>query len=247
MLYLYSRTEDHYTLPKFKILSQPDDSTCGPTSLHAVYNFFQYPVNLTEVIESVNYLEEGGTLAVFLGLDALSKGFQAKIYTYNLRIFDPSWKDLSKEELLGKLEAQLTFKKGKKFAMATEAYKLFLQQGGEISFDNLDEDLIKHYLQKNIPILTGLSATWLYQSKREYTNSKNQSVFDDLKGEPMGHFVVLTRAEDEHVWVADPYKENPISQNNYYRIDIKRLINAVHLGILTYDANILVVAPKNLI
>jgi hypothetical protein len=232
---------------KLKILSQPDDSTCGPTSLHAVYNFFQYTVNLQEVINSVNYLEEGGTLAVFLGLDALSKGFDAKIYTYNLRIFDPSWQGLSNEALLRKLEEQLSYKKGKKFAMATHAYKQFLTQGGQISFDNLDEELIRTYLKKNIPILTGLSATYLYQSKREYTNAKDQSVFDDLRGEPMGHFVVLTKAEDDYVWVADPYKENPISQNNYYKIEIKRLINAVHLGILTYDANILIVAPKKLI
>lgn len=232
---------------KLKILSQPDDTTCGPTSLHAVYNFFQYPVNLQEVIASVNYLEEGGTLAVFLGLDALSKGFEAKIYTYNLRIFDPSWQDLPTEELLKKLDQQLAYKKGKKFAMATQAYKQFLQQGGQILFDNLDEDLIRSYLMKNIPLLTGLSATYLYQSKREYTNAKDQSVFDDLKGEPMGHFVVLTRTDGEFVWVADPYKENPISQNNYYKIELKRLINAVHLGILTYDANILIVAPKNLI
>lgn len=234
-------------MSKFKILPQPDDTTCGPTSLHAVYTFFRYTVNLDEVIGSVNYLEEGGTLAVFLGLDAISKGFEAKIYTYNLKMFDPSWKDLSKEELLQKLDAQLAYKKGKKFAMATQAYKQFLQQGGQILFENLDEELIKSYLQNNIPILAGLSATYLYQSKREYTNSKNQSVFDDLKGEPMGHFVVLTRLEDEHVWVADPYKENPISQNNYYKIEIKRLINAVHLGILTYDANILIVAPKKLL
>ena len=233
-------------MSKFKILPQPDDSTCGPTSLHAVYNFFRFPVNLEEVIQSVNYLEEGGTLAVFLGLDALGKGFDAKIYTYNLRVFDPSWRDLSKEALLKKLDAQLAYKKGKKFAMATRAYRQFLKQGGEILFDRLDEDLLHQYLFKNIPILAGLSATYLYQSEREYTNSKNQSVFDDLRGEPMGHFVVLTKAEGDFVWVADPYKENPISQNNYYKIDIKRLINAVHLGILTYDANILIVAPKNL-
>ncbi|WP_017729857.1 C39 family peptidase [Nafulsella turpanensis] len=234
-------------MSKFKILPQPDDTTCGPTSLHAVYTFFRYTVNLDEVIGSVNYLEEGGTLAVFLGLDAISKGFEAKIYTYNLKMFDPSWKDLSKDELLQKLDAQLAYKKGKKFAMATQAYKQFLQQGGQILFENLDEDLLKSYLHNNIPILAGLSATYLYQSKREFTNSKNQSIFDDLKGEPMGHFVVLTRMEEDHVWVADPYKENPISQNNYYKIEIKRLINAVHLGILTYDANILIVAPKKLL
>ncbi|AHM58589.1 hypothetical protein D770_01575 [Flammeovirgaceae bacterium 311] len=234
-------------MKKLSILAQPDDSTCGPTSLHAVYNYFKYDLGLDEVIRSVNYLEGGGTLAVFLGLDALSKGFSARMYTSNLTMFDPSWRELPKEELLKKLDAQLKYKKGRKFTLATAAYKQFLLKGGEINMEMLDEALLKSYLSRNIPILAGLSATYLYQTKREYADEQDRSIFDDLRGEPMGHFVVLTKLEGEYLWVADPYKENPISSTNYYKIETNRVINAIHLGILTYDANILIVSPKNLI
>lgn len=234
-------------LKKLSILAQPDDSTCGPTSLHAVYNYFKYDLPLDDVIRSVNYLEGGGTLAVFLGLDALSKGFSARMYTSNLTMFDPSWRELPREELLKKLDAQLKYKKGKKFTLATAAYKQFLLKGGEIKLEMLDDSLLQHYLTRNIPILAGLSATYLYQTKREFADEQDRSIFDDLRGEPMGHFVVLTKLEGEYLWVADPYQENPISSTNYYKIETKRVINAIHLGILTYDANILIVSPKNLI
>lgn len=230
-----------------KILAQPDDTTCGPTSLHAVYNYFQYPVSLPEVIESVNFLDEGGTLGVFLGLDALSKGFKTRIYSYDLKMFDPSWKDLPPEILIDKLEQQLKYKKGKKFALATEAYQNYLRKGGELRFEALSEELLKRYLSQNIPILCGLSATYMYQEKREYTNRHNMSVFDDLRGEPMGHFVVLSRIDKDHILVADPYKDNPISRQNYYKVSLGHLINAILLGVMTYDANLVIVAPEKLL
>ncbi|MBF0171311.1 MAG: peptidase-C39 like family protein, partial [Nitrospinae bacterium] len=70
----------------FDILAQPDDITCGPTSLHAVYRYHGLAVPLREVIGTVKPLVEGGTLAVQLGLDALRRGFSATIYTYDLQV-----------------------------------------------------------------------------------------------------------------------------------------------------------------
>ena len=61
----------------------------------------------------------------------------------------------------------------------------------------------------------------------------------------MGHFVVLCGMTDTTVFVADPYKENPISGKNYYEVDINRLLNSILLGIVTYDANMLMVLPRN--
>jgi hypothetical protein len=43
--------------------------------------------------------------------------------------------------------------------------------------------------------------------------------------------------------VADPYQENPFYRNNYYEVKTTRLINSIMLGIVTYDANLLVVEP----
>lgn len=223
------------------ILNQPDDSSCGPTSLHAVYRHWGLGLSLDEVMRSVNYLPQGGTLAVMLGMDALQRGLKTRIYSYNLKMFDPSWEKLTNKELIECLENQLRYKNGKKFIQATRAYQQYLEMGGEIVFEDLQRNILERYLLNGIPILTGLSATYLYSSKREYTDHKDRSIYHDLRGEPMGHFVVLSGMDGDHVLIADPYKENPISGENYYQVNINRLINSIMLGIVTYDANMLIV------
>ncbi len=229
-----------------KIKTQPDDLSCGPTSLHAVYNYLGDKIKLEKVISQVLYLNEGGTLAVYLGCHALERGYKVKIYPFNLRIFDPSWFTEPDVDLMFKLNKQLKYKKGEKFKQATLAYIKFLKLGGKILQKDLTSSLLKKYFHLNLPIIAGLSATYLYQSKREYEDKNKRSIFDDVKGHPAGHFVVLCGYDDEkkHVVVADPYKENPFSGNNYYTVDVKRLINSILLGIVTYDANLLIIEPK---
>ena len=46
------------------------------------------------------------------------------------------------------------------------------------------------------------------------------------------------------VVVADPFRENPLSKNNYYKVSLARLINAIMLGAQTYDATMLMITPK---
>lgn len=230
---------------KLKILSQPDDTTCGPTSLHAVYNYLGLEVGLQTLISDIQSLEEGGTLAVLLGLDALKRGFKAEVYTYNLKIFDPSWRNLSSLELIDKLERQLEYKHGKKFRIASEGYINFLKRGGRLHFENLSMNTITNYLSREIPVLAGLSATYLYECKREFEQTSGKIMYDDIRGEPTGHFVVLRGiTKNNQIRVADPYLQNPISGDNYYELDPDRLINAIMLGILTYDANLLIITKK---
>ena len=68
---------------------------------------------------------------------------------------------------------------------------------------------------------------------------------DDVAGYPVGHFVVLTGylPDRREVLVADPYLRNPFARNGLYAVRLQRLINAVLLGIVTYDANLLVIEP----
>jgi hypothetical protein len=235
-------------LSSLKILTQPDDSTCGPTSLHAVYQYFNDVVPLEQVISEVSFLEEGGTLAVLLGCHALKRGYRARIYTYNLYVFDPTWFKLSNEELIANLKEQLIYKSDAKLHVATQAYIEFLSLGGEICHRDLTVKLLDSYFSRGVPLLTGLSATYLYNCARERTNERGEAIYDDVRGEPLGHFVVLAgfdnEEEKEHVIVADPYQENPLYRNNYYNVTIPRLINSIMLGIVTYDANLLAIEPK---
>ena len=52
--------------------------------------------------------------------------------------------------------------------------------------------------------------------------------------------------ERRKVLVMDPYQMNPYSRTNEYWISIERVIGAVLLGIVTHDANLLIIHPRHL-
>jgi hypothetical protein len=43
---------------------QPDYTTCGPTALHAIYRYYDDPIDLHTVIAETRKLPTGGTLGV---------------------------------------------------------------------------------------------------------------------------------------------------------------------------------------
>jgi len=222
------------------ILPQPDDTTCGPTCLHAVYRYYGEDLPLDRVITEARSLEGGGTLAVFLACHALRRGFRARIYTYNLQVFDPTWFVPERRDLRERLRAQLQYKDTPRLRTATQGYLEFLELGGELRYEELTTKLIRRYLKRETPILTGLSATYLYQSAREYGPLDEH---DDLRGEPAGHFVVLSgyKKKARLVAIADPLHPNPLAPSQYYEVAIDRVLSAILLGVLTHDANLLVI------
>jgi hypothetical protein len=227
-----------------EILRQPNDATCGPTCLHAVYRYLGDEVGLEEVIADIPMLESGGTLAVNLANHALRRGYGALIYTYNLHVFDPSWFESSDgPSLAERLRAQALAKADPRLDSATGAYLDFLRLGGELTMEDLTAGLIRRWLERDRPVLTGISSTFLYRSPREI--GTEVLVDDDIRGTPTGHFVVLSgwNPEKREVRVADPLEDRPQFQERIYWLPIERVINAILLGVLTYDANLLVLEP----
>lgn len=236
---------------RLDILPQPTDSTCGPTCLHAVYRFFGEDLPLDDVVREVGQLQQGGTLAVILGCHALRRGYDARLYTYDLQVFDPTWFRRERPvDLQAKLAAQMKVKASPRLHAATVAYIEFLRLGGELRMEVLTIDLIRRYLKKQRPILTGLSATFLYGETREYMPENpppgRTTVADDVQGFPAGHFVVLCGYDPDTrmVLVADPLEDNPFTKDRIYAVDIDRAFSAIMLGIVTYDANLLVIRPR---
>lgn len=236
-------SDRHALFLNFDIKAQPDDITCGPTCLHALYQYYNDEIPLKSVVTEVKSLKNGGTLAVMLGNHALKRGYKAHIYTYNLNVFDPSWFSLSSAKMIANLKKQMRYKfKSKRLQVASKAYIKFLEGGGKILQTELDEKLIKKYLKQSIPILTGLSATYLYGTPREIPTTNK---FDSIKGEPVGHFVIINGYDEptNTVYLADPMNPNPL-KSQYYSVSFDRLLNSIMLGIVTYDANLLIVEPK---
>lgn len=231
-----------------QIHAQPDETTCGPTCLHSVYHYYNDPLPLAQVIDECASLEDGGTLAVLLGCHALSRGYRATIVTFNLSIFDPTWfadADGNRtpaersRHLVERLEAQSRVKSSEKLRVASQAYIDFLNLGGQLKMRDLSVPMLQHYLGLGVPLLTGLSSTYLYQSAREHANGDE----DDIGGYPTGHFVILRGydAARRIAQVADPYRANPLGEEHDYEVDLDRLVCSILLGVLTYDANLLII------
>jgi hypothetical protein len=224
---------------------QPTDTSCGPTCLHAIYRFYGVESDLGQLIDEIPQFEEGGTLSVHLAQHALRQGFSARIISYNLRIFDPTWSALPPAEVIANLEKRIPRLRDRKAIASHHAYVEFLQLGGRLEFFDLNPASLARLMAEGAPVLTGLSATYLYQEARQTPNGR----YDDIGGAPVGHFLVVSGwdAATQEVLIEDPFELNPFHPDGEYRVDVHRFINAVMLGIVTYDANLLVITPPALL
>jgi len=226
------------TVPK-----QPSETTCGPTCLYATYQYYGHKTDLDSVIREVRVLDEGGTLGVAIGLHALDAGFKVSICNYNLALFDPTWFSLESRDLIEKLRSQRDVKAKSKLQLASEYYIEFLEKGGRVFHQELSGKLIARAISHGIPVLTGLSATYLYQTSREIGDDCRS---DDIYGEPQGHFVVISGYDlkKKTLKISDPFKGNPHGGTQDYNLPSRRVLSSILLGIVTYDANLLFIEPR---
>lgn len=225
-----------------QMLPQPDETTCGPTCLHAVYRYWGRDERLEDVIERTDKLRRGGTVAVFLACDALRQGFEATIYTYNLLVFDPTWFARG-VDIAARLQRQRDAKADNaRVQEVTEGYLEFLRLGGRLRLQDLSRYLLRGLMRRGLPVLTGLSSTYLYRTMREHGPL---DAADDVRGTPGGHFVVLAGYDrpQRTVLVADPYGPHPYGSEREYWLAIDRAVGAILLGIVTHDANLLIIHP----
>ncbi len=229
----------------FEVEQQLDDDTCGAACLHGIYRHYGDSIPLEEVTRDLRMVDYSGTFDVFLANHALHRGYKVTLITYNFQLFDPTWFDLPSEQIRERLAAQALVKqRWKRLQIATRGYDEFLRLGGRLRLRDLEPSLLRKYLKRGIPVITGLSATYLYRTVRDIPET-NQ--VDDVRGEPVGHFVVLTgyRRVTREILIADPLRTNPLVSSRYYAVTVHRLIGAILLGTMTYDADLLVIEPKN--
>ncbi len=197
---------------------------------------------LERVIADIQTLDRGGTLDVFLANHALHRGYGATILTYNLDLFDPTWFSLPNDEIRERLEPKRRSSRGRRLQSATRGYDEFLRTRRQARAARPRSVIAAPLPRIADLVITGLSATYLYRAVRDVPETNAD---DDIRGEPVGHFVVLTgyRRDAREILIADPL-ENPLVRSRYYAVQVQRLIGAILLGVMTYDANLLVIEPK---
>lgn len=224
-------------------MEQPDDVTCGPTCLHQVYQFYGDHRPLTQIIDQTRTNPDGGTLAVYLGLTALAHGYRVTLYPQGIRVFDPTWRELSRPALQSRLTARAATRAPGLPRDEVLAWREFLSAGGQVQFQELCPELLVRVLDRDHPVICGLSATYLYRTARERPTDNEE---DDIAGEPVGHFVVLCgyTGAGRHFHVRDPSIHSPFSDSGRYVVAANRLTNAILLGDATRDALLLEIWPR---
>lgn len=224
-------------------LRQPDDVSCGPTCLHQVYLYYGLASSLDDLLGRVRRNPDGGTLAVYLGLDALSQGLRARLYPLGVRVMDPTWRELGRAELRDRLARRAAAVRTAALREEHLALVEFLDRGGQIQHEELSPGLLVRILNKDRPIVCGLSATYLYRKMRERPSDLED---DDIYGESVGHFVVVCgyTGNGIHFHVRDPSLDVPFSLSGRYVVGGQRLMNAILLGESTRDAVLLEIYPR---
>lgn len=228
-------------VPRF---AQPDDVTCGPTCLLSVLRYYGDETSFERLAELTPTNPDGGTLAVFLGQVALALGYRARLYSYNYRVVDPTWRELAPSEVRARLLRRAAASPKAKVQGACRAYAEFLAAGGELAFADLSPELLVDALERGHPVLCGLSATYLYEQPRE---RPDDNVSDDVGGDPVGHFLVICGYDEggARFSVRDPFSHVPETGDGRYAVEARRLLNAILLGIVSYDAVLLEVWPAD--
>jgi peptidase C39-like protein len=226
-----------------RIERQPDYTTCGPTALHAIYRYYDDPIDLDTVIAETPKLPTGGTLGVHLSVHALERGYEVTTWLCSVRHMDPTW-FAQPTDLLAKLKARAAakgFDRDPRYGPAMQAVERYVELGGEVVWGDLSPQLIATQMVNGTPLLTGTNGTYLYQCSRETDEDP-----DDIRGEAFGHFVVICGfdSSDESVAIADPLLDNPAHGTKYYRASVHRLIGAIFLGVGSDDGNLLLIRPK---
>lgn len=222
---------------------QPDATTCGPTSLHALYAYYGDSISLEQVIEEIRTVPGGGTVGVHLALHALRRGYQADMWICNVAHWDPTWFQ-TRTDIGAKLEARARAKgllDDPRYGPMVRAVREYLARDGRTHWRALTPHALGSVLKQGHPILAGTNGTYLYQSARETLEG-----VDDVRGDPFGHFVVICgyHSPTRTVSIADPLKDNPMTGTKYYQADVHRLIGAIYLGAFTDDGNLLVIQPR---
>jgi len=226
---------------------QPDDSSCGPTSLKMALSFFKDDKSIDEIKKHVKMFKGIGCYDSHLALGAIELGYTPIVYSFNRRIFHPSWSDLNADKLLEKLiekKKKLEGEKKKpdanlsqlrKDLISIEGYIELLKKGVELHLSPLSRDLILKYLKEGLPVIVALDMSYLYSAPN----------FDDeFEMEHTTHFVVIYGFDpsDNTFLIADPWYEIKLdNKNGKYKRDTDIIINAILYADYCNDADLLII------
>ena len=197
---------------------QPTNTSCSPTALSMLLEYYGQSMSPTEVGKSVPQVrdetgEERGTINTQMATWCISRGFDVTLYTFDCQIIDQPWRKLSSRQVTERLKAGLDGLEvpalGALWSNAyRQAYIDFIQAGGELIIRPYASRDLLYQLLQNGPILPCLSYSTLHGVARTRNINEIDSVNDDVNGRAVNHSVVIYGVDESgNFLIADPWRK----------------------------------------
>lgn len=195
--------------------------SCGPSSVQQILAYYRISKSLEDILKEMELFDDVGiSFDGQLGEYLLNLGFKVMIYTRDTKLFDPTWFNLSRNNLIRKLKYKLSLIKQKFKRYQFRGFINFLKKSGKIKFEIITTNLFKKYINKGIPIMVGVDDSLLYRKKR----CSKAFYDDDINGKVWGHELVISGYKNNKFQITDPFDLNPFSKNGKYFVSEDELI-----------------------
>lgn len=205
-----------------------------------IYSYFGIKVPLEKLLDDLKIDKYTGTFTAQLGLHAKNSGLQTLILCSNPYYVSPAWSKLDNQTIYKKIGGWLAFElQGKnkirknKFKKGTRFILAYIKNGGKIKIIDLTTRLIDGYLDQGYLMTGAIEESWLWEKRKIPKTAE----FDDIKGIPQGHFVVLYGHDAENYFVSDPYPTGLEGKNGLYKVKKDKFL----VSCLFWEATLLAV------
>ncbi len=196
--------------------------SCGPVCLLNVYRYFGIKTELKDILKELRIDDKTTTYPAQLASHLLSNGLKTVFINTNPFVVSPSWKNIRNKELVQKLTKWLKKNKKGRWEKSAKYLLKYLKKGGEIKICDLSTKMIDEYMAEGYLLICCLEESWIWGERK----IKGTNKFDDIKGEPRGHFIILYDKEGEDYLVSDPYPTGLKNRNGLYKLDKNKLLAA---------------------
>lgn len=169
----------------------PVDAYCSLMCMLSIYDYFGKPKSLDYFLTKLPFDGENAFLPQLAKL-CCRDGIVAEIVVSNPYIFDLSWRGLPNSVLIEKLGQRFLCMSENRWRRNLTEYSLFLQEGGKVRQEIIDEVLIRNALEKRKLVLAQVNNVLFHQRTRFYWDDTALTYEpNDVAGGSEGHSIIV--------------------------------------------------------
>ena len=196
--------------------------TCGPVCLLNIYKEIGIETDLKTILKELKINDKTTTYPAQLGTHLLSKGLNPILINSTPQTVSPSWENLSEKDVTAKLEQWIKINKKNKWLKSVKWLISYLKKGGKLKIADLTTSLIDRYLNEGYKVICCLEESWIWGERK----IEEKAVFDDIKGSPRGHFIILYSHTGNEYLVSDPFPTGMKNKEGLYKLNKDKLLVA---------------------